>query len=165
MVNLMENLQKTFESLDDSVARNSVISLELEHGPFFTLQDFDGLKKLVDLIDAFGLSGAVGLYLDIAHWRMARIRPEQIINCERVFENICHSHIAGHCERAHSGDLPPFGLTPDSHEREQIIPWLKLLEQRAGEQTAIPYSGFVSLEMEAANSLLLQEGISQLSAL
>jgi len=94
----------------------------------------------------------VGVNLDIAHWRLARdITPELVWDTPVVRNRIVHAHIAGHHRCSHLGDLP----LRDLNQPEDFRPWLDLVDRIASDwrDPLLPqFSGYVSLEMEAAKA-------------
>lgn len=129
------------------------VALELEPGPMYSLRDWQSLVDLCEEIDKDPLlSQFVGVNLDIAHWRLARdITPEQVWDTPVVRDRIVHAHIAGHHRCSHLGDLP----LGDLNQPEDFRPWIDLLNRIATDwrDPMLPqFSGYVSLEMEAAKS-------------
>jgi len=143
------------------------LALELEPGPMYLLRDW---RSLVELCREIGkdpmLSRFVGVNLDIAHWRLARdIAPAQVWDTLEVRNRIVHAHFAGHHRCSHLGDIPP----NDLNRPEDFRPWIDLLRQIAADWRApdLPqFSGFVSLELEAAKDRnLVTESVEKLVSL
>lgn len=133
-------------------------AVELEPGPLFTIRDWRSVCDLCHRLDQSDvLSPAVGVNLDISHWRMAvahshegaveRISPRLVRESPTVFRRIVHAHISGHHDRAHFGDIPLDVL----NTTDEFRPWISLLRERAACTDVRPaFSGYVSLEFEAA---------------
>ena len=153
--NCVTNLRAIVERcrhLEDAV----VWAIELEPGPLFTVRDWATLKALCDkLANDPILNTNVGVNLDISHWRMGQSGSPRkdaltaaMVRDSSVFRQIVHAHISGHDRKAHFGDLP---LDIEHAERE-YFPWLALLRHRAAfKDRNLPFSGYVSLELEACS--------------
>jgi|GEM_PF-2402951 len=153
--NLYEALQRRGSTGKDAASLGSLLSqkhislcLELEPGPLYALRDLDTLKTFCLELDRVATADTggfpVGFNLDIAHWRMARIKPDAIP--PEVQNRIGHSHIAGHDMRGHLGDIQIA-----AEDKDTFTPWLALLTQQfANTSRKISFSGLVSVEFEAA---------------
>jgi len=131
-----------------------VLALELEPGPMFLLRDWESLVEVCQQIAKDPLlSRFVGVNVDIAHWRLARdITPERVWDTPEVRDRIVHGHLSGHHHCSHFGDLPPFDL----NAAKDFRPWIELLRRIAADwrDPELPqFSGYVSLELEAAKEL------------
>lgn len=146
------------DGLEKYDLKNVIFAIELEPGPLFAVNGWNSIKQLcrnLDIHESEFIQKNVGLNLDVAHWRMAKdssgksISPELVRGDLQVFRRIVHSHISGHHAHAHFGDIPLGAL----NELEEFSPWISLLQQRMFlGQSELPFSGFVSLEYEAAKS-------------
>jgi hypothetical protein len=152
--NIVENLEVLMCTHE---AASFVWSLELEPGPLFALNTWDCIERLVNRLDSSEkLRGRVGLNLDVAHWRLAFVRGEsgdadivKRIRSSGVFSHICHAHISGHSLLGHFGDLSLRSVNlPD-----EFLPWIELLKERSQVTSGIPFSGCISLEIEAAKDV------------
>lgn len=129
------------------------LALELEPGPLFALRDWKTLSELCSrLRNDSDLKNLVGVNLDVAHWRLAQIKLEDLNDgsgdSETVRNQIAHAHISGHHRSAHFGDT---GLD-ELNNPADFLPWLRYLDQRARTSGSggITFSGYVSHEFEAA---------------
>ncbi len=137
---------------DKELSDYPVLALELEPGACFILNDLAALKIFAATIsDHPLLSTRVGFNLDIAHFRIAGITPEQLSECPQILERICHSHISGHHPAGHFGDV-----LPSRTQLKEVLPWLKLLrgawQNSAGEKGKSlggHATNCVSVELEA----------------
>lgn len=128
------------------------LALELEPGPLYALDTWDALTHLCGMIAGDDLlAPVVGLNLDIAHWRLAGIPLDKLLGADGtcVLRRICHAHISDH-GAGHFGDVELGLITP----LRELQPWVEILEQRAAQNSrgAPPFSGFLSLELEACRS-------------
>ena len=138
-------------------------ALELEPGEIYVLNDVDSIRKLVGRVtgripinlegaDAVLLRRHVGLNLDIAHMRIARISADQL---EEFAPRIVHAHISDH-PAMHTHDQIVGSWTNPGRVRGGYIEYLDLLLHRAraarcrdetlGE--SLPFSGAVAVELE-----------------
>lgn len=124
------------------------IALELEPGPLFLLRDWPTVQAFSEEIRGHScelVRRLVGLNLDIAHWRLAQIKPADVEANKEVKRLIYHAHIAGHHRAGHFGDIALFDL----NNAADFEPWLKLLDSLVADQSA--FDGYVSVELEAAD--------------
>lgn len=159
-----------------------ILAAELEPGPLFLLHDWESMHRLLDKIDKHEkLRQVVGLNLDVAHWMLAGIEathvgspatrpsgngdstPEHWTGC-RLRDRIVHAHISDH-GNGHFSDV----LLHELHRKREFLDWLRLLQHRKmarANQGSVPFSGYVSVEFEAAkNNHDVVESLSRLSAL
>lgn len=140
---------------DDELA----IALELEPGPLYVLNDLSSISRCIAKIDRKYRS-YVGLCLDIAHWHLACIKPDEVP--PRLKQRIIHAHISDH-SKGHFGDLPVGDLGFELSGRgstaamlTEFEPWMKLLkevwEKPRPNNLPLP-SRYISVELEAASSM------------
>jgi hypothetical protein len=142
-----------------SPEKRIALGLELEPGPLYLLHDW---QSLLDICTKIGndniLNKFVGVNLDIAHWRLAGdITPELVWDAPAVRDRIVHAHIAGHQRCSHLADLPMDAL----NRHEDFRPWIDLLHRISTDwrDSNLPqFSGYVSLELEAAKDINLVKG-------
>ena len=127
------------------------IAFELEPGPIYLLSDRKSMEACCNQIDnrPSEINRMVGFNLDIPHWWIAEnISPSWIRSDDdelsvRVRERVFHSHIAGHSERGHFGDMSLTRMP--KHQIEIFKDWLSAVSE-------LDHVDSVSLEMEAAPS-------------
>lgn len=129
------------------------LSVEMEPGPLFAFFDarfpIAGINTFVEhLADAEdkGMSrGRIGLNLDIGHYMISRIAPEQL--SEDVLGRIAHAHVSDH-NAAHLADA----VVGNLHGIDDFVPWMSLLLRRGASASMTPtrFSGLVSVELECA---------------
>lgn len=152
---LCQNLRKVLSRLP---ASSSKLAIELEPGAFFLARDLPSLKSLNSLImkDPI-LREKVFFNLDISHWRLAGIAPEDLRLEQELTKRVLHAHISGHHPCAHFGDIPLLDLNSET----DFDPWLDLLEELKADKNAA-YEGGLSLELEAVrDDQLLNKAISE----
>lgn len=126
------------------------LAIELEPGPLYAINSFEMLEAFYDDLGRFypeGLS-VVGFNLDIAHWILAGIKPEQVLGSELIRRQIFHAHVSRHTN-AHWCDLD-FAGSEDYHP--VMKRWFSLLGKLAKDYPQ-SYSGAVALELEANASI------------
>jgi len=160
-----EELQKSLTDvlrLAIRLSRESpILALELEPGPIFTLDGFDSLTRLCHTLNQDTLlSPIVGFNLDIAHWALAGIVPEDVRrqhldhldqNTEglSILQRVVHSHIAGYHPCGHIDDT--FLLADNSpNQVADYSKWIELLRDRIQMQSLLQFTQHTSLEFEAA---------------
>jgi hypothetical protein len=132
------------------------VALELEPGLPYVLNGEWALARVMRMIEApkSGLASFVGLNVDIAHMRMAKVTAAML---EPHMDKIMHAHIADH---------------PCMHTRDQIVgswthlerddefgfaSYLRLLSKRAKsvqtKGSGLPFSGAVALELEGCGRM------------
>ncbi len=167
---LLANIERV---LDEPRAGSSDVSLalELEPGPCFVLKDWETLKELCSHLDRNKkLSHRVGYNLDIGHWRIAKIASLDVgsnrDDAKAIRRRIVHAHVSAHHRCAHFADAPlvdDIGKTLAHNGDGELLPWLHLLRMLpevpasdAGQSPRCPpFSGYVSLELEAAKNMEL----------
>ncbi len=142
------------------------MSVELEPGTFFLIRDWESLKAVGEELDKCPLlSSMVGINLDVAHWRMAGIRPVmkgdseplggQAVN--EVLRRVNHVHVSGHHKAAHFGDVRPmlaFNLDARIDDvKSEYAQWLHFYHYCQSLDECLPGSGYASLELEAASDV------------
>jgi sugar phosphate isomerase/epimerase len=163
---LLSSLKDIVLSFDSMKVR---LALELEPGPFFVLGNHKSLVSVAELIakpdnwmngnDDVSVgkkrSTQVGFNLDIGHWNIAGIDPDWVRYddaAKLVRNRIIHAHLSGHHKTAHFGDIPlenSYGECTISPK--DVHPWIDLLREINSEASReLPFSGYVSLELEAA---------------
>jgi hypothetical protein len=131
------------------------LAIELEPGQQYCLKSW---LTLVDLGEALDhrprLSPVLGFCLDIAHWNVAGVKPKDLEDSASVKSRIVHAHISGHHRCGHLGDVP-FSQRKRLEDYEDYLEWLQLLSglSRKGRPGRPPFSGFISLELEAAKHI------------
>ncbi|MGE4179972.1 MAG: hypothetical protein AB7J34_09125 [Limisphaerales bacterium] len=129
-------------------------AFESEPGALFALHTFQDLVRFVDKLDNLPESDPrhrlVGLNCDIPHWAfLSDVTIERLSETPQgraVVQRIVHAHISDHTE-GHWADNPLY----TSHDAEDFIPWIRLLEGLDfGRPARLPkFSGWVSVELEA----------------
>lgn len=148
-------LEKTLSHLDDFLSDiavasgfRGVYSIELEPGASFAINSVARLEQTASFCDAMWSKGVtVGYNLDIAHWILSRASPSRIPR--EVISRIAHCHI---CDtyRGHMDDSPLCSV----RERHEFAEWLDLIGKKMESvDTRVPFSGYVSLELECAKRL------------
>jgi sugar phosphate isomerase/epimerase len=152
--NLVRNIELSYHLLSDA-ERDAVIPLaiELEPGPLFVCRNRESLIAICEELKRSQVSHCVGMNLDISHWRLSQsiMAGDLERSHPAVFERIVHGHISGQHPAGHFGDigLREYGKAVD------YVPWLDLLGRRATkDHGGVPFSGFVSLELEACHDSL-----------
>ena len=151
-------------------ARESNSRFELEPGPLYVLNDLNAIRLMQPQLEKHGLHELVGWNLDIAHWALAGIKLRDIDY--DVFSRIVHAHISDHAY-GHLGDLPVgrAGLGICGTGRQNVAgfaPWLHLLRCCASRppNTGLPFSGYVSVELEACpDPALARSSVKKVGAL
>ena len=139
------------------------IALELEPGELFTLNDEDALKDLCGMLSegAVGpdpsdcikdLQGRVGLNVDIAHMKIAKVAPSFL---ESVSDLVVHAHI---CDTPgqHTRDQPVGEWNPVERIESldyEFLEVLRKIQAEKGSRLGLPYSNTVALELEGCNRI------------
>jgi hypothetical protein len=152
---VIENLVSNLEIISCNVPDSQIIwSLEMEPGPLFAMNSWEAIDRLIDRLDASDLlRTSVGINLDIAHWRMAFVNNRSStdhkvvhrIENSKIFSRISHGHISGHSLLGHFGDLDLRTLNSPG----DYLPWINLLNKRVRTKSPVPFSGYLSLELES----------------
>lgn len=157
----IQELVTTLMQLRTLARKNHVIlAAEFEPGLLNVLGHKNHLLEFCRLLDAQEESTEfVGLNLDIAHFAfLGEVTPSFLRNHPKVVDRIVHAHISDHCDGGHFGDAPVGSI----HGIAAFRPWLYLLAEinklrgpasKNRPESAIPYSGLVSVEQEACRSL------------
>jgi len=162
MSRCLKYIEVNYETRFASQLDDLRIAFELEPGPLFLLHDWESIIDFCELVENSEcqlVKQKVGLNLDIAHWWLANISVAQVSSAPKILDRVFHSHVSGHSKRAHFGDISLKRLMPD--EKEEFIDWLSLLIDHA--ESSVDYSGYVSVEYEAAKSSdLVVESVNEL---
>lgn len=182
--NVSSNLKSVLKSPQLSQAlidRNICYVLEQEPGPLFTLGTFDSLEVFCKQFLEKGNSNEedrefykdfkklVGLNLDIAHWSMSGIDCEKFEDAPAIWMRIAHAHISGHHPSAHYGDTSLRFVQQQESHWNRYRSMVRLLQKYASKEhkknvteNGYPgYSGYISLEFEAAPSMeILKESLN-----
>lgn len=134
--NLMESLDKV---VDQARKQNIRLALELEPGPLFVVRDLKTVRSFCEHLANPRFDGIVGLNLDIAHWHLAGITPDEID--DDIGKRIFHAHISDH-SIGHFGDV-----SVGVNNGIPFQKWIDVLKRVAVKHTA--FSGYVSVELEA----------------
>ncbi|PWU14406.1 MAG: hypothetical protein C5B50_17670 [Verrucomicrobia bacterium] len=128
------------------------LALEMEPGPLFILGDLGQLREFVRMVEEDPvLTKVVGLNLDIPHWGiLGRIPVEQVRADPRLFQRIVHAHISDHAQ-GHFGDNVLGAINP-LDEFENWVGLLKERHQMLPDDSRLPFSGYVSMELEACKA-------------
>jgi sugar phosphate isomerase/epimerase len=136
------------------------LSLECEPGPLFTANGTRALRQVVEAIDQYpALKNRLGFNVDIAHFALAGIHPSDLFSSGDIAQRISHFHISDH-GWGHFGDavIGHCGLLRGEADRLEVFKdWLRCAcayaKTRTGPTTGlVPFSGLVSVELEAAKS-------------
>ncbi len=150
--NALSGLFAALEQLADiAIEEGVVLALEFEPGPLNILGNFQTMCNIATVIGSSAkLRKCVGLNLDIAHFAFVEGISVADLRNSPVCPKIVHAHISDHADGGHFGDLP---LLFEIHSQDRFSPWIRLLEEIAEERLdqadALPFSGHVSLELEA----------------
>jgi sugar phosphate isomerase/epimerase len=173
MERLLDNLELAVESAPLG-SESVLLALELEPGPCFLVNNWQSLQKLSERLKRRGnLSRRVGFNLDVGHWRIAKITPNQVNESEDIKNRLIHAHLSAHHRCAHFGDAPLASdqMTPDGNGDDELIPWFHLLRsiyEGNGNPDAesLPFSGHISIELEATRDCeLVRESYLKLVSL
>lgn len=161
----LSSLMKSLEEIAEEARKAKVIlALELEPGPLYVLGNMADLETTCQYISMNDrLKDVVGVNLDIAHWAfLENVAPEKVP--ELVRDRIVHAHISDHAPGGHFGDSELFTF----HEVAIFEKWICFLENifLRNDRNALPYSGFVSTEMEvAANTSMVASAVAKLNSI
>jgi sugar phosphate isomerase/epimerase len=137
------------------------VAFELEPGPLYLLDGAKSLVRFCDFVENHKcpiVRSKVGFNLDVAHWWLKNIRPAFFEQHPKLKNRIFHAHIAGHCSKAHFGDISLAAMSPQ--EKCSYVELLKVLNEL---DRSNGYSGYVSLEYEAArNAEAVTESLCEL---
>lgn len=129
------------------------LAAELEPGPTYVLRDRDSLARAMAAVGQDAeLRPHVGLNLDVAHMRIARVSAGDL---EPYADRILHGHICDH-PGMHTRDQVPGTHTALDQRGGEFIPYLRLLVNRCntpGGPEALPFSGACALELEGCNRM------------
>ena len=136
---------------------NVNLALELEPGPLYNLRDILSIRKINEkLRRCRRVYDRVGFNLDVAHFILAGIAPEDLRSIRR---HIFHAHISHHSS-AHWCDLGLQGA--DKAALKKLRAWIDFLG-RLHNDPACRYDGVLTLELEAcANARTVQESFQKL---
>jgi sugar phosphate isomerase/epimerase len=128
------------------------IALELEPGVGYVLNDGETIDFISETIDKLNLRGRVGLNIDIAHMKIARVSAATLNKYSHL---ILHSHI---CDTPgqHTRDQPVGIWNPIERSSSQDYPFLRLLngiDHSDPNRHGLPFSRTVSLELEGCNRI------------
>lgn len=130
----------------------TAFAVELEPGPLFVLRDQSSLLRFSENVSQNETcSKYVGINVDIAHFKLARIAPEWVDSQPVIRNRIVHAHCSGHHRCGHLGDIHLLELNED----REYLGWLQLLERIALDPRSDQFpkfSSYVSVEFEAARS-------------
>lgn len=136
------------------------LALELEPGPSYLLNSRNAVKAVIDEIRGDELlRNRVGLNLDIAHMRLANVRPKWLRE-NNLVSQIVHAHICDH-PRMHTRDQP-LGTWTSTYSGRQFGDYLDLLFERAknappaaenSSDDMLPFSRAVAIELEGSNRI------------
>jgi sugar phosphate isomerase/epimerase len=148
MVSSLKTILETCLAQDPEF--NLMLGLELEPGPYFTLDCAAALERFAQALAGDDvLAPRVGFNLDVSHFRLARISPDWVRNTSAIRQRVTHVHLSGTHPRGHLGDAGPLDVNVDA----DFEPWIRLIHEIASEtrsQREPRFSGHVSLELEAA---------------
>jgi sugar phosphate isomerase/epimerase len=128
------------------------IALELEPGPLFNFSGREALLRFCQMINSdVATSSTVGFNLDLPHWCfLAGIDLAWLRTQSSILDRIAHAHVSDHSS-GHFSDAEPYLF----HGASDIGPWLRFLGTLPSLKTkkpAIPYSGYISCELECCDS-------------
>lgn len=160
----LDSLTSTFECLLQKDPDFDIpLAVELEPGPYFTVNGWEALEALAELLDRHPLlSPHVGFNLDVSHFRLGNIPDRRLRAVPAIRQRIVHAHLSGSHPRGHLGDIVPLAID----DFGVYEPWLQLLHDltREARPKGMPrFSGYVSLELEAArDENVVRDGLEQL---
>jgi sugar phosphate isomerase/epimerase len=149
-------LERLLEALrpiaEDAGEAGLQFALEFEPGPLFVLGKWCSLKRLCRMLttrENRDLSPVLGVNLDVAHFTLGDITPEEVLAERAVYDRIAHCHVSDH-GKGHFGDLP-LGTV---HSKDHFSKWVQFVRLVAAESKQrgahLPkFSGFISTELEA----------------
>jgi len=151
---LIDSLNRVVQAVQQQFpGRRFFLAAELEPGPTYVVRDEDSLRLFLEAVkrDA-SLHAHVGLNLDVAHMRIAGVRPEFLGGYS---SRILHSHICDH-PGMHTRDQQVGSWTFIDRRSGEFNRYLRLLVKRMNtpmEEEALPYSGACALELEGCNRI------------
>ena len=135
-----------------------VYALELEPGTIYAYNNLDDLAHGVDFFRTMIDKGVrIGYNIDIAHWAIAGIAPQDV--SDEVLSLVSHCHICD-SSTGHTDDSMLLSLW----QRDAYKEWFELLKRRTRLRVDhVPFSKYVSIELECAKSQ--QDVIGSITAL
>jgi sugar phosphate isomerase/epimerase len=169
---LCNNLRSVVDKVQLRRGEKLALALELEPGPLFLLNDLPSMRMMAKELDRQELSSIVGFNLDIAHFSLARVTPDELMKDNELLDRITHVHISDHGQ-GHFGDviIGQSGLGRGGTVEGNFEPfhgWIKVIDQlsRRPEDPERPaFSGHVSLEMEASKREAVELSLERLNTL
>ena len=152
MLWMIDNLRIAIDGvlINQLRVNGTMFAIELEPGAIFSIRDWNTIRTFRCLLDQDQmLSPLIGLNLDIAHFILAGIQPEQLLEDTSVFSRICHAHIANVHSSGHFADMPL--------QTTDVLPltkWRDVISclQHCRSSPGIPFSGYVSVKIKATNN-------------
>jgi sugar phosphate isomerase/epimerase len=161
---LTEVIQQVRASVAESVT--FTLALEMEPGETYVLNSLESIRKIVQrLVGEISVEGAnadwlqehVGLNLDIAHMRIARIKASEL---QPFVDRLVHAHISDH-PGMHTHDQVVGRWTHPGRLEGGYREYLDLLLQRAqavsrqenASPKSLPFSGAVAVELEGCDRI------------
>jgi len=138
---------------------NLAFAIGVEPGPLFALNNIQNVRRFRDILSTDPIQGMVGFNIDIPHCILAGIRPSDVFGDSSIRDLICHFHISdhgiGHLADAVVGDCAFNACVATPAEKmRRFQTWINeanmLAEKRAITAPQMPFSGMVSVEIEAA---------------
>jgi sugar phosphate isomerase/epimerase len=127
------------------------LAIELEPGPLNVANSLRRLTRLSRLIEEREeLAATTGFNLDVAHFALANISPDEVWYRAEIRSRIVHAHLSD-SSNGHYGDIVPLQI----RNREFFVNWLELIQAISGEQRRNDrpaFSRYVSLELESCKS-------------
>lgn len=155
---VMDRVFQVLSEVVKEVPSSVVYAVELEPGFLNLINDFRSLEEFCKRVEKYHLGSRIGVNLDVSHFRLAGLTAKKIRESELIRNMIVHAHVSGVWAKGHASDLPIFPT-----DKREMTPWIQLLadiskarssqlRQKSLISKLAPYSGFVSVELEACNS-------------
>ena len=149
-------LDRVFGALNSvirSTSQDVIYAVELEPGLLNLVNNLPSLVNFCNRIEKYGMAHRIGVNLDMSHFSLAGVSPEAVKKTATVYDKIVHSHASGHWNKAHASDL----AIPNT-DRNDMCAWLHLIRSlpkstQPGRSRKIPFSGIVTVELEACRDL------------
>lgn len=152
---LLDRLLQISEQLSD-ITNEWIVALELEPGPTYVVNTADAIDAVITELDSpeyKDLRGHVGINVDVAHMKIARVPPAYLK--ERA-NWLVHAHICDHPDM-HTRDQIVGIWDPVERFESQFYPYLKVLDEirssKSDEREGRPFSNAVALELEGCNRI------------
>ncbi len=171
---LCESLREVVRLVHSEAVQDAkfAFALELEPGETYVLNDDTRIARLFGRLEGTNapfadLARYVGLNIDIAHMRIARIRAKQL---RPFLDRIVHAHVSDH-PGIHTHDQFVGSWTNVQRLSGGYVPYVKLLFDRASqaaqeEGNVLPFTNAIAVELEGCNRIFsIHDSLSRLAHL